>query len=264
MVAYHSGLSDFARGFCTLDGNAEKRLNGNTGPNALTAEAVKGMLTEIDGALAEGDGTGGSRDRLRRACAVLRLADELDVDWTRTPAGFILQDPDRSLRDDTENFKRQVLRHVQVDRGEILLRFRCGPPVVAEVRNLLTTDLPEGEKATVLAGFSAWFGKMQNPRFTERPDGAMVEAIDDGLNRFFIRQERTDGQRQAAAFLTAVRVCTEMVAPYEHVMEVGLGCHIHFGQVDWGTFDAGELTILRFPPAGDAALCRGCHHVVIP
>ena len=54
---------------------------------------------------------------------MLRFADALDVDHTRVPADFILNDKNRRAMQDVEDSKRQVLSEVQIDQGVVSLSF---------------------------------------------------------------------------------------------------------------------------------------------
>ena len=62
---------------------------------------------------------------IRRLCAILRFADALDVDHTRVPADFIINDTDNKRRamQDVEDCKRQVLSSVELDQGVVCLQF---------------------------------------------------------------------------------------------------------------------------------------------
>lgn len=71
---------------------------------------------------------GSGEHRLGSMGALLRMADGLDIDFTRLPAAHILQDPGRSIKDDCENFKRQVLERIDISQGRITLVFRLPAP----------------------------------------------------------------------------------------------------------------------------------------
>lgn len=70
-----------------------------------------------------------TRCALRKMCAVLRFADALDVDHTRIPADFLLdQRSKRRPIQDMEDCKRQVLESVEIDRGRVSLIFSLSEP----------------------------------------------------------------------------------------------------------------------------------------
>ena len=66
---------------------------------------------------------------IRQMCAILRFGDALDVDHTRVPADFLLNQRDnrRSLQD-VEDCKRQVLAAVNIDQGMVSLDFFASEP----------------------------------------------------------------------------------------------------------------------------------------
>ena len=69
-----------------------------------------------------------SVDRLRRLCALFRFADAIDVDCTRIPADFLLHHQARSIKDDCENLKRQVVKEISIDRGCVTISFNAPMP----------------------------------------------------------------------------------------------------------------------------------------
>ena len=64
---------------------------------------------------------------LRKMCAILRFADALDVDHTRLPADFLLNEKNRRALQDVEDSKRQVVASVQIDQGIVSFEFYAQP-----------------------------------------------------------------------------------------------------------------------------------------
>lgn len=66
---------------------------------------------------------------LRRLCALMRFADALDVDHTRVPAEFLLDDKtSRRPYQEMEDAKRQVVEDVAIDSGRISFKFSVEEP----------------------------------------------------------------------------------------------------------------------------------------
>lgn len=63
-----------------------------------------------------------SRKSLEYRARLLRLADAIDIDATRIPIAFLTFDRNRSINDNLENFKRQVVAEVSISQGRIQVR----------------------------------------------------------------------------------------------------------------------------------------------
>jgi purine nucleosidase len=101
---------------------------------------VRAVLERLGARLREWDRESpGTEKRVRRLCALLRFADGVDIDCSRTPAGFILEHFDRPAENDLEALKRQVVREVRTARGEVHLVFGAPPPDPQVLTEVLDT-----------------------------------------------------------------------------------------------------------------------------
>jgi CheY-like chemotaxis protein len=101
---------------------------GTAGKNWTNWEAVKKSTTSTWKAVLNSSNSIWDINSVRGLCAILRFADALDVDHTRVPADFILNDKNRRAVQDVEDCKRQVLASVQIDQGIVSLAFYASEP----------------------------------------------------------------------------------------------------------------------------------------
>jgi hypothetical protein len=115
--------------------------------------AVKKSITSTWRQAVDFSGSIWDINSIRRLCAILRFADALDVDHTRVPADFILNDTARRAMQDVEDCKRQVLSSVEIDQGIISLQFFAGehPEWLTKCLAFASTYIHEIKKETLNA-----------------------------------------------------------------------------------------------------------------
>ncbi len=205
--------------------------------------------------------------RLCQLSALLRFADALDMDYTRIPADFLLTHSDRNIYDDIENFKRQILREVRIEQGEITLVF--GWP----------QDQPDD--LTLLDKVN-WFAAYKEHTFdregvNDRTSRIWQEAwasltgreapaapsIDDWLFAFFQRprEERDVNSRKLCMVATALAVCGEITEEYAAIEAAGLDGRISLGSVVWLLMPEATFSLLDTTPAQVSRdhQCSYCH-----
>jgi CheY-like chemotaxis protein len=215
--------------------------------------------------------THASTRRLERLCSLLRLADGVDIDYTRLPGSHLLDDPGRSVRDDFENFKRQVLERVDIENGTIGLAFRT-PPLCAGMTQAWQT----GGKTAKALGHSAeaieraidYLHKLAGPLLAGETFPAMVEdgfgplagGCDALLDAYFREPVRPSSPAEYAAIslVAALGVWCEVNERYQGIVDTKLNDEIRLGTVTFGTAPLDDLTILTLPPCYEALTGRRC------
>lgn len=214
------------------------------------------------------------RERLRRQCAIFMLADELDIEWTRLPANFLMSATNRNDRDDTENFKRQVVEKISVQQNQIKIEVRCESPSQVNVDDFVKYFTPDYIKKASRDHFRKWVNDKLSflnehsdctslvvPfRFSEHEadDNKAFEyelnAFEKCLENFFSKSvsERTNERRSTAAWFAALWVVCELCGKFQIAKSVGLE-ELDIRLV-WKTGAMATLTILDQPPVKDNLL----------
>lgn len=195
-------------------------------------EDLKGVLSKMPPA---------QKDQLRRHCALMRLADALDVDESRAPADFLLHNDARSVFDDWENLKRQVVETVTIDRGQISLRLKAVRPLEGDLaalkdlssipgwrdrakRGVLSGD--DDDLLRLLAGFEyPW----SNLNVSEE----IVDVSWDWAHAFFSWPDRVGTDMKLVAALAGLSVAAEIHCDYQAAVSAGLGNELKLDNVEW-------------------------------
>jgi hypothetical protein len=232
-----------------------------------------------------------SGKRMARFCALLHLADGLDIDYTRLPIHQLLSDPKRSIKADCENFKRQVLFAVDIDRGFVVLTFRFpkmdSQPVVngkllkelwdkAEVESLQWYRKENGDTEATMPATITKFGVslLESPNkvdlvcnaFKTIQGGKMVSMERRLLSRIlygildsYMRLKERNEHRLMMAIVAALDVCCEAVERYQAMIDVHLDAFITLGPIGHITLDSAcDYSILEFPLPDEAKDWRIC------
>jgi CheY-like chemotaxis protein len=119
VAARHFRSSGGQSGQTAVDAWTDKKSVFQAAASAWRRALGKGWLWDIAG--------------LRKLCAIVRFADALDVDHTRLPAEFLVnQRAKRRPLQDREDCKRQVLRDVGIKEGRVSLSFFAHAPSRAQ------------------------------------------------------------------------------------------------------------------------------------
>ncbi len=172
-------------------------------------------------------------DRLRRLCAVFRFADALDIDHTRIPADFLLHHEARSVLDDRENFKRQILENVSIDRGKVNLFFNVTEPKHHKLLDWLeSVDKKQFEKCGIIDKQMLTHPWKENKR---RKVKRIQKNLDLILETYFKKSDRdTDDECiKALGWATAISVCGELIDEYKAIEDNKLVDKIQLGKVCW-------------------------------
>lgn len=180
--------------------------------------------------------------RLDRFCALLRMADGIDIDFTRLPASHLLADPGRSVLDDCENFKRQVVKAVDVDAGWVNVTFR------------IANDSSSGGSAREDASGRNLAAQLLavGPRLAAGDVDALSTIARDELDRYLkayfespTRQVDSESCK-AISIAAALTVWHEVEERYLGIEAAGLDKTIRLGKPAFIPVEPEELTLLRF------------------
>jgi hypothetical protein len=234
-----------------------------------------------------------SREKMAQLCALLRLADGVDIDYTRVPMIQLLSDPKRSIKQDCENFKRQVLYSVDIDRGivKLIFRFPNNDSITPAGKELLKTlwekaiieplqkykkeKTEENEKMPdTVTNFGVLILDSKDPKelvcsvFRDIQNGQMgslerklFSSILDGILEMYMRREDRKIHGLTIAAIAALTVCCEVFERYEAIIETHLDTYIKLGDIDCVRADAmKDYSILGFPLPDEAKDQRICPH----
>jgi CheY-like chemotaxis protein len=198
------------------------------------------------------------RERLRKHCALLRFADALDVDRTRTPLGFLLLDPHRNHLNIREHVKREVLEEVEFGPRGIRLHFNAPKPDHAGLSKLFGgavglrsgllaepwhSDNRESLRGPLQRELDRWLASywlqvlLKGPLVDIAPDKReeLVEEWDKCAHKFELTLEELFAQpvRALVASATALSVAGEILDEYSAIEECGLELQIKLDEVTW-------------------------------
>ena len=129
IAASHSGIVSLCRDkFFSLTAKGEKSLeNLKEGKQRKIAKDLENAIKEARDMVRDSL-TPIQRENLRKQCALIRLADGLDIDHTRVPAAFLTHNDARTALNDWENLKRQVVEKTEIRDGIIDISFHVAKP----------------------------------------------------------------------------------------------------------------------------------------
>ncbi|MCC5846792.1 MAG: response regulator [Verrucomicrobia bacterium] len=204
--------------------------------------------------------------RLCHLSALLRFADALDIDYTRIPADFLLTHHDRNLYDDIENFKRQIVREIRIEQGEITLVFGCPDNLSTYINDLEPVEYFSAfyqnifEKVPIYQEANRIWQNVWTSLNVEKRTSA--PEIDNWLAEFFKRScaDRDDNSKLLLIVATALAVCSELTEEYAAIQASGLDNHIHLSSVKWQIVPEASLSLLTTPPAVESSTlpCSYC------
>lgn len=219
--------------------------------------------------------TGKKLERLQKQCAIFMLADELDIEWTRLPANFLMSDPERNPRDDTENFKRQIIDKISVQQDQIKIKVRCGAPSNEdEIKDFVKSFAPDNVGKASIDVFCKWMtiqlsflcesgdctsitAPFDSPDYfaSEKDDFEhKLNAFEKCLENFFSKNasERTEEHKAVAAWVAVLWVICELREKFQITKSLGLE-ELDIHRLEWmegNPMDAlSDLTILDQEPA---------------
>jgi len=176
--------------------------------------------------------------RLMRHCALFRFADAIDVDHTRNPADFLALSSSVSPIDLREALKRQVIRQVHIDGGNVSF-FSCVPkPELETVKKVL------GEGISI--SNNPWDGEWTIKRIKAVKEHQ--NKLDKWLADFWenplcvarkmgwkpqSNNRLTIDLKIAIASLTALSVALEVADEYEAIVQCELHEVIRLSLFDW-------------------------------
>ncbi|HTG37045.1 MAG TPA: response regulator [Thermoanaerobaculia bacterium] len=220
-----------------------------------------------------------SGERLRKHCALLRFADALDVDRTRTPAEFLLFDSQRDHLNLREHVKREILDDVEMTPDGILLHFNASRPDTEYLRQFITDAV--GLRELCGAAIKPWHHQNRNvllacqprldkwlayywfevlrrrpllPQPSTRNQEAKERQAQDFAEDFPALDDQTlfsEFGRTLIASITALSVSGEILDEYTAITECGLEGRITLAGVTWRDYpDWPRLPLLSFisPP----------------
>lgn len=199
------------------------------------------------------------KDKIIRICSLFRFADAIDIDHTRAPAEFLLKHEDRSIIDDRENFKRQIIDKVSIDRGALSIYIRSDTPDPDEVFELVNRFIPNESALIQKANhkLSEEFDRyLKDPLSYHEPPTpvghlkVMQKKIDKLLETIFKEfRKNNDLEFPNGAFcmLTALSIIAEIRDEYEAIIISRLQQIIVLKEIIWLGFEGYSelLTIIK-------------------
>ncbi len=301
LTGYHSRLLDIGKAsfLHTVGENGRKKLNAASGScresriKVPSADNVDKLLVDSAKTLFGAESsTAPARERLRKHCALLRFADALDVDHTRTPIEFLLFDPRRNHLTIREHVKREVLEDIEFTPSGIRLHFNAPVPDAERLGDLL------GERSGIrncraapaeplspesrewlrscqplldrwLANY--WFQVLSARPLSALSDEQRLERkrqedfLADGLPKLNADDFFSQSGRAMIASMTALSVAGEIVVEFTAIEECGLEGSVKLRGVTWKRrFNWNGLPLLSFissPPIDPtASQTRLAHH----
>ncbi|MBN2108435.1 MAG: nucleoside hydrolase [Deltaproteobacteria bacterium] len=241
LAGYHGRYLNLKK-FCTIDEAAQKKLAEARAKStyAVADEELRHALNDIRNNFQDGNG-----ERLRRLCAILRLADAIDIDYTRVPADFLLYSDGCPPYQCRENAKRQVVEDVSIDRGRISLVLNAPPPELEEIRTALT---PHRKPAAIIKALNdydfieaAWHNdkwKAFKISSADKHIKTLQGNIDLWMDRIFFsapnRHRQSPEQKGLISQLAGLSVIFEIYDEYKAVRDTGLEAIIQLGEIKWG------------------------------
>jgi CheY-like chemotaxis protein len=280
LVAYHQRLLSLNKAeFLNVTNKALDKFEQHRkalGMSALTKQQLGNLLGDTAQKIADKD-----KDRLRRQCAIFRLADGLDVDHTRAPADFLLKEWERRKPvQDVEDTKRLVTERCDIDRGVISLTFRAVAPLEGDktakvLLNLYKASQKRSGQDSVIVGSensesdetalsaedglsletlktiaTSWKDRkgkdiQEFVKKKKKVEGFLKEAIAEyyQLCRDGIGTSLQDLEAMKAPVATAASllVIYEILDEYQAILDVGLEDTIKLGKIEW---EGGERPFL--------------------
>lgn len=231
-------------------------------PSALHFEEVISAFTRLSEMSDE------HHNDVRKAAAILRFADAMDIDFTRNPVRRFTYARERNFRDDVENFKRVVVKEVEIKGSSVNIELVAPKPdehLVKWIAGFLPESMTDeaGIKISTYLKLEIlthpWEGTHQNA----------VKQLAKGLNENILepfwsachqedRESFSDDNQQAAMDMmvkelekaetpvekrsllkkistaTGLFVVGDLVSEYQAIIDCELTHSVNFGEIKWG------------------------------